>query len=100
MSRTRPLLGLVVVGVLTVGAAAAAGDDLVTSGEAYRVWLDGRRINLTRSPADDTFPEVSPDGRKIAFLSNRGARRRGFAYLYVVGDRKSTRLNSSHITIS
>ncbi len=85
MSRTRSLLGLVVAGALTFVAAAAAGDDRVTPGEAYRVWLDGRRINLTGSPADDTFPEVSPDGRKVAFLSDRGTRRRGFAYLYVVG---------------
>src|SRR6266545_7337096 len=85
MSRTRSLLGLVVAGALTFVAAAAAGDDRVTPGEAYRVWFDGRRINLTGSPADDTFPEVSPDGRKVAFLSDRGTRRRGFAYLYVVG---------------
>src|SRR3989442_1703014 len=58
-----------------------------TPGEVYRVWLNGRRIDLTESPADDTFPVVSPDGRRVAFVSDpgeRGGRRGRYAHLYLL----------------
>jgi WD40 repeat protein len=35
-------------------------------GEIYRVGLDGRLTDLSRSPADDAKPAVSPDGRWLA----------------------------------
>jgi Tol biopolymer transport system component len=47
-----------------------------THGEVYRVWLDGRRIDLSRSHADDVLPLVSPDGRWIAFISDRNCQKR------------------------
>ena len=53
-----------------------------TPGEVYRVWLDGRQIDVSRSGADDAFPVVSPDGRRVAFVSDRA---RGATNLYVVG---------------
>lgn len=75
-----------VVAAMTVAPTASSA--WVTSGEVYRVWLDGRRINLTASPADDVAPAVSPDGRQVAFASDRGGRcqpRGSCVDLYVVG---------------
>lgn len=42
------------------------------SGEVFRADWNGRVVNLTHSPWRDTQPVVSPDGRRIAFLSDRG----------------------------
>ena len=39
-----------------------------------------RSINLTKNPAHDVFPSFSPDGKKIAFVSDRD----GFPELYVM----------------
>lgn len=50
-------------------------------GEIYRVAADGAVTNLSRSPAADTFPAASPDGKHVAFVSVRGGRVR----IYVVG---------------
>lgn len=50
-------------------------------GEIYRVTAAGRRIDLSRSPAADVGPAVSPDGRWVAFLSARG----GSWAVWVVG---------------
>lgn len=52
-----------------------------SNGEIYRVNSDGTRIDLSRSPALDMAPAVSPDGKWLAFLSVRGGR----AAAYVVG---------------
>jgi len=54
------------------------------SGEIYRVDPDGRRVDLSRSPFADTKPAVSPDGRRVAFLSDRVAPGRG-PRAFVVG---------------
>ena len=40
--------------------------------EIYKVILDGTiPTNLTNNPASDSSPSPSPDGKKIAFISNR-----------------------------
>jgi Tol biopolymer transport system component len=49
--------------------------------EVFAVGIDGKRVNLSRSFARDAGPSVSPDGKLVAFASNRGP---GVA-VYVVG---------------
>ena len=41
------------------------------SGEIYVVRPSGRRVDLSRSPNQDVAPEVSSDGKKVAFVSDR-----------------------------
>lgn len=51
------------------------------SGEIYRVDPGGRVVDLSNSPYQDTNPSVSPDGKRVAFLSNRS----GAEGIYEVG---------------
>lgn len=51
------------------------------SGEIYRLDPNGRRVDLSRSAYQDTRPLVSPDGRTVAFLSQRGR----FVSVYEMG---------------
>ncbi|MBI3740846.1 MAG: PD40 domain-containing protein [Chloroflexi bacterium] len=49
--------------------------------DVYKVFLDGSGFkNLTTSPADDSTPVWSPDGKQIAFTSTRDGR----AQIYVM----------------
>ncbi len=50
------------------------------NGEIYRLDRDGRRVDLSKSPAVDSAPTVSPNGKLVAFKSNHG----GKAALYTV----------------
>jgi Tol biopolymer transport system component len=58
----------------------AATRSAVLYGEIFRVDSDGRIVDLSRSPALDMVPAVSPDGKRVAFLSERG----GAMALYAV----------------
>ena len=69
------------LGALKPEIVFAANRRAVAYGEIYRVDLNGHRIDLSRSPAADIAPAVSPNGKWVAFLSDRG----GYAALYVVG---------------
>ncbi len=77
-------LGAVLVaGVCTSGASASsAGAPPIIfsadrapalSGEIYRLDLNGHRVDLSRSPFTDSHPVVSPDGKRVAFFSDRGS---------------------------
>ncbi len=40
--------------------------------DIYRKAIDGRTVTqITSDPSDDMMPSISPDGRRIAFVSNR-----------------------------
>src|SRR5437763_5615065 len=87
MFRSRRGLALVLaLGAVCAGSAGAgvrttmpgrivfaADRSPVWYGEIYRVGLDGQRVDLSQSPAQDVGPVVSPDGKLVAFASNRGA---------------------------
>jgi TolB protein len=83
-------MGRAWIGVLGAGLAVAAGGAGAAAGpsedgtllmrrgdgaasELYRVPLaGGAAVRLTRNRASDYFPVASPDGRRIAFVSDRG----------------------------
>lgn len=62
-----------------------AESDRSGNSEIYRINLrTGRWENLTNNPAYDGYPAVSPDGAKLAFVSNRSGQ---FAlYLMTLGE--------------
>ena len=41
------------------------------SGEVYRLDSDGRLVDLSKSPFEDSTATVSPNGRRVAFASDR-----------------------------
>ncbi|HEY8029199.1 MAG TPA: LpqB family beta-propeller domain-containing protein [Gaiellaceae bacterium] len=51
------------------------------TGDVFKVDWDGRVVNLTHSPWQDSQPLVAPDGKRVAFLSDRG----GIGGLWVIG---------------
>ncbi len=53
----------------------------LVDGEIYSVTLQGRRTDLSRSFYADTEPLISPDGKRVAFLSGRA----GYPAVYIVG---------------
>lgn len=68
--------------VIAIGASAAQAQPLErivfaadrapsVTGEIYRLDPNGHRVDLSRSPFQDLSPAVSPDGKKVAFVSFR-----------------------------
>ena len=75
---------------LAGGAGRSSGTQLIVfaadrapaiSGDVYRVDWNGHVVNLTHSPWQDSQPTVSPNGKLVAFLSDRG----GVGGLWVIG---------------
>lgn len=50
----------------------AADNAPALSGDVFRLDANGRLVNLSKSPFADENPLVSPDGRRVAFVSERG----------------------------
>jgi Tol biopolymer transport system component len=91
MFRAR-VLGLVTLLAILLGVASsrastpspivfAADRAPSVTGEVYRLDPSGRRVDLSKSPYQDTNPAVSWDGKRVAFLSDRSGR----TSLYEVG---------------
>lgn len=89
MKAAVPILALVALFVSSLAAAGTSAGTIVfaadraptLAGEVMRIGPDGRTTNLSRSPALDQAPAVSPDGKLVAFSSGRG----GHTAEYVVG---------------
>ncbi len=52
------------------------------TGEVYRLDSNGHRVDLSKSPFQDVAPVVSPNGKRVAFISDR---KDGKARVYEVG---------------
>ncbi|HET7556200.1 MAG TPA: LpqB family beta-propeller domain-containing protein [Gaiellaceae bacterium] len=50
----------------------AADNEPALSGDIFRLDANGHLVNLSKSPFADEYPLVSPDGRRVAFVSERG----------------------------
>jgi dipeptidyl aminopeptidase/acylaminoacyl peptidase len=69
-------------------AYVVEGADLATDKATSDIWMtswDGtRQVRLTSSAAQDTHPRFSPDGRLLAFLSDRGKEDDELAQVWVL----------------
>jgi TolB protein len=61
-----------IAGTATPPIVFAADRAPALTGEVYRLDADGRLVDLSKSPFADSTASVSPDGRSVAFASNRG----------------------------
>jgi TolB protein len=86
----KALVAAIAAATLAGGASHTSAGSLIVfaadrapkiSGDVYRVDANGHAVNLTDSPWQDSQPLVSPDGKRVAFLSNRG----GVGGLWVIG---------------
>ncbi|HKT43516.1 MAG TPA: LpqB family beta-propeller domain-containing protein [Gaiellaceae bacterium] len=86
----KALAAVAAAAALTGGATHAGGSSLIVfsadrepsiSGDVYRADWNGRVVNLTHSAWNDSQPLVSPNGKLVAFLSDRG----GAQGLWVIG---------------
>jgi hypothetical protein len=60
--------------VTLMGRVVFTASDAPFAGDVMLARADGRLVDLSKSPAMDTAPVVSPDGRHVAFFSTRGGR--------------------------
>lgn len=107
------MLGLLLVGATCAAASGgAAGNPTpaivfaadrapLLSGEVYRLDSDGRTVDLSKSPFRDTAPAVSPNGKSVAFASDRDGGGNGRAGIYVAAIDGSglQRLNAPRIDL-
>ncbi|HEY2072886.1 MAG TPA: hypothetical protein VGG88_04870, partial [Gaiellaceae bacterium] len=86
----KTLAAALAAAVLAGGATHSGGSSLIVfaadrapaiTGDVFRADSNGRVANLTHSPWQDTRPLVSPNGKLVAFLSDRG----GAGGLWVIG---------------
>lgn len=87
MTRNLAVITLFVLSLVAVRTALAGQEVVITSNrtgnaELFLVDLDGtdEGKNLTNDKSEDRYPDWSPDGTKIAFVSNRD----GFHNIYVM----------------
>jgi hypothetical protein len=77
------LLRALIVSLLAAASGGAAGpapppilfaadNEPALSGDIFRLDANGHLVNLSKSPFADEYPLVSPDGRRVAFVSERG----------------------------
>jgi len=76
----KPLVAAIAATVLAGGGSHASAPSLIVfaadrtpavTGDVYRADASGRVTNLTHSPWQETMPLVSPDGKLVAFVSDR-----------------------------
>lgn len=74
-------LAVATVAVVAAADAAVRENGPIFLSEIYSVAADGTgRTNLSRNPAADGQPAVSPDGKRVAFVSQRD----GYDAIYVM----------------
>ena len=104
ISPVRLVIGaLVVIAIVVCPAALAAGSSLLTgrivftataapfADDVILVRVNGKRIDLSKSPASDISPVVSPDGTHVAFFSTRGGH--GAEYVVSINGRQLRRVS-------
>jgi Tol biopolymer transport system component len=76
----KALAGVIAAAALLGSSTHTSGQGLIVfsadrapsiSGDVYRADRDGRVVNLTHSPWQETQPLVSPNGKLVAFVSDR-----------------------------
>lgn len=79
----------VVTALLLAGAVGSASSASSGRSHILRVWLDGRVVRLADGYGLDQFAVLSPDGRWVAFMSDRGlgARTGPLERLWIVDSR-------------
>ena len=87
--RLAVLLALAVAAV--GGSSGALGSEIALQGDIFSVRIDGSgRRNLTHSRLSESAPAVSPDGRRIAFVTDRSGGQATIDFINVHGTGRRT----------